>query len=75
MEKNLTQNEKEGIKYYNQNIKEIEERKLELQRKERDWCELEYDAYKKKYESSINNYSIYYEKLRVTLSSQPLGNG
>ena len=25
--KNLTLNEKEGIKYYNQNIKEIEERK------------------------------------------------
>lgn len=30
----------------------------------RERCELEYESYKKKYESSINNYSIFYEKLK-----------
>ena len=58
-------NEQEGVKYYNQNIKEIEGRKVEEEKKIKEWSELEYENYKKKYESSINNYSVFNEKLKV----------
>lgn len=27
---------------------------------------IEYDNYKKKYENSMNNYSVFYEKIKVT---------
>mmetsp|Transcript_1271 Transcript_1271/g.1322 ORF Transcript_1271/g.1322 Transcript_1271/m.1322 type:complete len:93 (-) Transcript_1271:608-886(-) len=30
----------------------------------KEWSELEYENYKKKYESSINNYSVFNEKLK-----------
>ncbi len=41
---------------------------MEESKKVKNWCEIEYESYKKKYESSINNYSIYYEKMRVRVN-------
>ena len=67
-------NEKEGIKFYNLSVKEIEERKFIESKKVKEWCNQEYDSYKKKYETSICNYSIYYDKIKVYLFSYYLIN-
>ncbi len=64
--KSYVANEQKGIKTYQQYIKEIENRADEEKKKERQWSFLEYENYKKKYESSLNNNSVYFERLRVS---------
>ena len=63
--KSYVANEQKGIKTYQQYIKEIENRVDEEKKRERQWSFLEYENYKKKYESSLNNNSVYFERLRV----------
>ena len=64
--KSYVANEQKGIKTYQQYIKEIENRVDEEKKRERQWSFLEYENYKKKYESSLNNNSVYFERLRVS---------
>ena len=66
--KSYVANEQKGIKTYQQYIKEIENRVDEEKKRERQWSFLEYENYKKKYESSLNNNSVYFERLRVSKS-------
>ena len=44
---------------YMENIREIEKRSEIRQKHAKEWCEHEYENYKKKYESSVSNYSIF----------------
>lgn len=62
--KNQKENEKVGISNYSKNMRAHEARQEEKKRKERHWCEQEYDSYKKKYETSVCNYSILMEQIK-----------
>ena len=50
-------------------IRELEKKKNEVTKKERDWSQQEYDTYKKKYENSISNYTVFNQKLKVSIFS------
>lgn len=49
---------------YTQYIKEIEQRIEENRKKEKTWSFLEYENYKKKYETSVQNTTFYNEKVK-----------
>ena len=51
---------------YAQYIKDIERRIEEERKKQREWSHLEYENYRKKYETSVQNTSFYNEKMRVS---------
>ena len=51
-------------------MKDIERRIEEERKKQREWSHLEYENYRRKYETSVQNTSFYNEKMRVcTLTS------
>lgn len=49
---------------YTQYIKEIEQRIEENRKKEKNWSFLEYENYKKKYETSVQNTTFYNDKVK-----------
>jgi hypothetical protein len=65
--KSLIANEQKGVKTYVQYIKDIESRLEEEKKRERHWSLLEYENYKKKYENSLSNYTVFNERMRVSL--------
>ena len=66
--KSYIANEQKGLKNYVTYIRDIENRQEEEKKRERQWSFIEYENYKKKYENSMNNYSVFYEKIKVSSS-------
>lgn len=51
--KSITANEQKGVKMYTQYIREIEKRIEEERKKQKELSHLEYENYRKKYETSV----------------------
>ena len=56
--------EQKGVKIYAQYVKDIEERMQQEKQREKQMSFAEYEAYKKKFESSINNTSFFMERMK-----------
>ena len=63
-EKEQNDNEKLGFKMYSENLKELERKKKEKQVKLKNHSLVEYDNYRRKYETSMSNYTVYNQKMK-----------
>eukprot|EP00347_Sterkiella_histriomuscorum_P023386 403334832 len=64
MQKSMVASEQKGVKIYSQYVKDIEQRLENDKKKEKQLSYSEYETYKKKFETSMQNSSFYNQKMR-----------